>query len=645
MHFEIQEVKKMAAENLYANSLYDYLEPFSARADEARRRKIFAVSSKAEAQAHCEEVKKKLKDLMEKDRFPKGESAPRVLSTIEKNGITIDKVIIEVRPRIFTAGLFMRKKDISGKLPGVLGVCGHSMDGKAHDAYQSFAFGLALEGCGVLICGPAGQGECHQFKPPQGPSAEHSILGKALRASGINASALFIHDAKRALDYLVSRPEIDAERIGVTGSSGGGQMSFFLFALDDRIKCAGVSCHMNRLRDVFCNETPTDAESTPEGLLAAGCDRPDFAIAGAPKPFLFMATELDFLDLRSVKRSFAEVSHIYNALGFPGNFSLDVAPGPHNYCKESREAMYGFFTAQFMGKEDRSEPVFELLTPEEAQVTPTGFTIDLPGALTEHEALLQMLPGSYKAGPEEIAAFLRKALALPPELPPAPDYRVARSAFLAPGTSAVRFVLATEPGTTIRPVLTKAVHCETPLVPALTKATLHCAHLSGREELRARCDEEDLFVLDVRGVGESRSNAGRSAPDNFFAPVGRDSFVEGTAEMLGIPLAGGKVRDLLGAIALLKEHGCSDLTLSGSGMGGIIAAFAAAALELPVKKLILTEVPRSLRQLVARRIYRTPNSCLPKGMLQIFDFPELYALLKERYDLELSLADDVPEDK
>lgn len=632
----------MSSEIPFANSLYDYLEPFSARADEARRRKIFAVSSKDEARAHCREVRQCLQELMEKDRFPKGESSPQVLATIEKNGVLIDKVIIEVRPKVYTAGLFMRKKGISGKVPGVLGVCGHSMDGKACDSYQSFAFGLALKGFGVLICDPSGQGECHQFKPPQNPTTEHSLLGKALRAAGILTSALFIHDAKAALDYLVSRPEIMAEKIGVTGSSGGGQMSFFLFALDERIRCAAVSCHMNRLRDVFCNETPTDAESTPEGLLAAGCDRPDFAIAGAPKPFLLMATERDFLDLRSVKKSYEEVAHIYKALGASEKLSFNLAPGPHAYCKESREAMYGFFTSQFMGKEEKEEPAFELLTPEEAQVTPANYTIDLPGALTEHEALLQTLPPTCGANAAGIGSFLREALALPSELPPAPDYRVPRSAFLAPGTAAARFVLIPEPGTTLRPVLSKAIHTDTPLLPRGEKATLHCAHLSAREELRERLSEEDLFVLDVRGVGESRSTAGRSAPDDFFAPVGRDSFVEGTAELLGIPLAGGKVRDLLSAIALMKEHGYSELTLSGRGMGGIIAAFAAAALELPVKKLMLTEVPRSLRKLVEKRQFRVPNSCLPKGMLRVFDFPELYEVLKEKYDLELSLADDVP---
>ena len=635
----------MITEIPYGNSLYDYLEVLSSRADEARRSRIFAVSSEEEAKKHCADVKKRLQNLMEQESFPKGSRPPQVTCTIEKNGVLIDKVILEVRPGVFTAGLFFRKKGNAAPMPGVLGVCGHSMNGKASATYQSFAFGLALKGFGVLICDPSGQGECHQFNPPQAPTNEHSILGKALRCCGTLTSALFIHDAKCALDYLVSRPEIIPDQIGVTGSSGGGQMSFFLFALDERIKCAGASCHMNRFREVFRNETPTDAESTPEGLLAAGCDRPDFAIAGAPKPFLLMATEQDFLDLRSVKKSYEEVNHIYKALNASENLRFNIAPGPHAYCKESREAMYGFFTAQFFGKEDRTEPEFELLTDAEAQVTPTGYTNDLPGAVTELEAAAAKLPEKYTANFEEIRSFLREAFALDGELPPVPDYRFPRCAPLTENSAAARYVLMPEPGTTLSPVLKRATTIDTPIIPAMEKMTLHCAHLSAHEELKKRSGEEGLFVLDVRGVGESRSTAGRSIPDDFFAPVGRDSFVEGTAELLGVPLAGGKVKDLLCAVSLLKAHNCQELTLSGRGMGGIIAAFAAAVADLPVKKLILSEVPASLKALIAKGAFRVPNSCLPCGMLKHFDFPQLYDALKTRYDVELSVAEDVPEDE
>ena len=634
----------MNTEISYGTSIYDYLETLSAQRDASRREKIFAVSSFEEAQAHSAEVKAKLKALLGKDVFAKGTHAPRILSTIRKNGLLIDKTVIEVRPGIYTAGLFMRREGATGKLPGVLGVCGHSNDGKACEPYQTFAMSLAMKGFGVFIFDPTGQGECHQFKPALTPTAEHSILGKALRCAGLSTTALFIHDARCALDYLLSRPEIDSERIGVTGSSGGGQMSFFLFGLDDRIKAAAASCHMNKFHDVFRNETPTDAESTPEGFIAAGCDRPDFAIAGAPKPFLLMATEMDFIDFRSVQKSYAEVSHIYKHLNAEEKLRLSVAPGPHSYCKISREAMYGFFTSLFLGKEDKEEPQLELLTVEESTVTPTGYTIDLPGAITESEAVMNCLPGTFPSPSEKIGEFLRSKLSLPAVLPPAPDYRVPRAVYLGEGCATGRFVLLTEPGTTIRPVLHKATAVDLPLIPKGKKGTLHCSHLSGRAEILSRKDEENLFILDVRGVGESRSTAGRGAKDDFFAPVGRDSFVEGTSEMHGIPLLGGKIKDLLNAIALLKAHGYEELTLSGLGMGGVIAAFAAAAVKLPVKEIILDQVPCSLKQLLAKHLFRLPNSVLPNGMLQHFDFPELYEYLKQNYTVTINCSEDVPED-
>ena len=340
-----------------------------------------------------------------------------------------------------------------------------------------------------------------------------------------------------------------------------------------------------------------------------------------------------------------QLAPIWKNLGKPDNYRFVVAPGPHQYGKIHREAMYGFFTKHFLGCEDAPEPEMELLTPEEYTVTPTGFVIDLPGALTENKALLRTLPETYPEAEKEIPAFLRRALDLPDALPPAPDYRVIRNVSLTPETGAARYVLMPEPGTTARPVLMLAVQKDTPLIPAGKEAVLHCAHLSGREELRKRVDEGNLFVLDVRGAGESRSTVGRSAPDDFFAPVGRESFMEGTGELFGRPLAGSRVKDLLGAIALLRERGYEEVTLSGRGLGGVLAAFAAAALELPVKRLILTEVPASLKALIAQGVYRLPSSVLPRGMLKHFDFPELYAFLRARYEAEITSTEDVPPDE
>ena len=108
------------------------------------------------------------------------------------------------------------------------------------------------------------------------------------------------------------------------------------------------------------------------------------------------------------------------------------------------------------------------------------------------------------------------------------------------------------------------------------------------------------------------------------------------------PSSFGDIVHLFPALALLREIGYDEVTLSGRGLGGVLAAFAAAALELPVKKLLLTEVPASLKVLIAQGAYRLPSSVLPRGMLQHFDFPELCAFLRTRYDAEITCAEDVP---
>ena len=203
----------------YGSSLYDYFEPLSARAEAERDARLRTIDSEASARRYRDEVKAKLTALMDGSGIARGTTPPRIMGTFRKNGLLIDKVLLEVRPQIFCAGLFMRKEGAPLPCPGALGVCGHSQEGKGWEDYQRFAMGLALKGFAVFIFDPSGQGESHQFKPPKGPTFEHSMTGKAWRSAGLLPAAVFVHDAQAALDYLLSRPEVKKGPAAVTGSS------------------------------------------------------------------------------------------------------------------------------------------------------------------------------------------------------------------------------------------------------------------------------------------------------------------------------------------------------------------------------------------------------------------------------------------
>ena len=209
----------------------------------------------------------------------------------------IEKVIYESLPGFYvTANLYRPNRP--GRYPGVLLQAGHTQEGKAEP--QRLAANLALKGFVSLAFDPAGQGEREQTYDPQlkAPAAgwsvnEHIHAGAQASLVDESVTRYFIWDAKRSLDYLASRPEVDPERLGAAGCSGGGALTTFIGALDPRLKAVIPACFPNSFRLLFSGSDP-HSEMTLPGILARGLDTADFVELSAPTPWLIQATEEDF---------------------------------------------------------------------------------------------------------------------------------------------------------------------------------------------------------------------------------------------------------------------------------------------------------------------------------------------------------------
>jgi hypothetical protein len=626
----------------YASSMFFYYSAHNERVEKLRRDELAAVNSPDSARQHIAKVQARLKKIF--GPFPAiPPLQPVITGTVEKNGVLVDKVYFQSRPGHFVTGLFLRAVGSGSDLPGVLGVCGHAEIGKGQDKYQLFSFGLARKGFAVFLVDPVGQGEMLQFRSNnpgypdyvKGATHQHNQLGKQLLLNDELLCNYYVHDARCAIDYLLSRPEVRPGKVAVTGNSGGGQMSYYLFGLDDRIEIAAPSCHMNKLAWIFKDEIATDAESSPPGLRGCLGDRPDFLIAGAPKPCLLIGQKRDFVDLRGLQESYAEAQRIYRALGQEENLQLYLGPGVHGYHLDGREAMYGFFTKYYFGQADPVEPPLELLTAEEYTVTPTGMAIDLPGAKSISAMLYEKLPPSPRpnSGPA-FAALLRDKLQLQTLQPPVPEYRTLRPVWRGEGKTLCMYAIVSEPGTTAVPVLHCITPASEPLLPEGSRASLYLAHLDAEQELLAMEDCQSVFALDVRGIGKSASLNGKPNSD-YLEPFGREYFIEVTAKFLGDSFLGGKIRDVLATLALLHNAGYHDLTLHGRGLGGLLAAYAAALTPLPVSKIILQNTPRSFLELLQRNFIACPQSYLVPGFLTVGDLPDLYQYLQQNYTLEI----------
>jgi len=603
-----------------STTLYLHYDQLSRRLSEERQSALMSLKTAADAERYIAEAKGKLEKLLALPERPEPES--KVTGSFRANGTLVDKILFRCTEDRWCSGWFIRREQ-QERMPGLLFCCGHSANGKFAEAYQYAAFGLALKGFAVLIFDPIGQGEMSQYQDSVEASTQHNLLGRFCILSGTALAADFIHDARCAIDILLSRPEVLPGPVSVTGNSGGGQRSYYLHGLDERIGFSAPSCHMNTFRTIYRNELPTDAESSPAGLLAAGCDRPDFGIVGAPKPLLLIEQDNDFIDPRGCEAALKDIRHIYRLLGKEENCEYHLGRGNHGFILNGREAAYGFFTRRVLGKEDPKEPegIIPVL-PEVGNVTSTGKVIDIPGVKS-----IPQIHGErwgktqFSDDPDEISAWLKQALRIEALTPDVPNHRILRPVYLTGGGTLGRWAWNTDRGSFAEAVLCKRGRSLMTRIPSVEKARLVIAENSSAEELlKIPAEEDGVFSLDMRGIGESQSGAGPAGKEygNIF---GSEYFLDNSGRLMGDSLAGDRIRDILAAMALIRDAGAREITLEGRGHAGMMIAYAAAMGQLrDVVKIELRDMPESFR--TEDRTLRAPVFLF--GMLKRFDLPQLY---------------------
>jgi cephalosporin-C deacetylase-like acetyl esterase len=254
---------------------------------------------------------------------------------------------------------------------------GHTQEGKPEE--QVLAANLAKKGYVVLTYDPIGQGEREQTYLTQlgralsgGGGNEHLELGARSILIGQSVARYFINDAKRGLDYLASRSDVDADRLGVTGCSGGGCITTYIAALDPRVKAAAPGCYIQTFRKLFTGPTADSEMSLPQ-FLANGFDLADLIELPAPLPWLLLATTEDYFNPEGARPVYEEARKFYGLYDAADRVQFSVAPGPHGTPKESREAIYGFLSKWLKdGRGDTTDTPVHQYTNLELRVTPTG---------------------------------------------------------------------------------------------------------------------------------------------------------------------------------------------------------------------------------------------------------------------------------
>src|SRR4030042_5537129 len=189
------------------------------------------------------------------------------------------------------------------KYPVVIYCSGHTSDGY-HGSYQQMILNLVRKGFIVFAFDPVAQGERLEYYDPEtgkdivgDPDIVHSYSGAQAFITGSSQARYMIWDGIRAVDYLMTRKEVDPARIGITGRSGGGTQSAYIAAFDDRIYAAAPECYITNFTRLFQSIGNQDAEQNFFNGIIRGIDHPDLLLVRAPKPAMMITTSRDMFSV------------------------------------------------------------------------------------------------------------------------------------------------------------------------------------------------------------------------------------------------------------------------------------------------------------------------------------------------------------
>ena len=347
-----------------------------------------ALSSKKAMEKYRELCKEKYRKIIG-EFSEKSNLNTNVVGKKSYDGFEVEQIIFESVPgRFVTANLYLPKG--KGPFPTVLVLAGHGMSGKVSE--QKEALLLVKNGIAAFAVDPIGQGERVQFLDDQGKSAtrgsttEHTLLNAGANLVGTSLAAQEYWDNHRALDYLETRPEVDKQKLGCIGSSGGGTQNTYMLGLDERIKVAVVCSYVSKRERVLELNGPSDGCQHIPYEGREGLEIGDFLLMFSPKPLLIMSGLYDFVDYWGAQKTYEDLKNAYAVLDKKQDVSWFTIEGGHGMPKPKREAAASWFRHYFYNdnthvKETETAPIpeKELLTTSTGQVLKAfGNGISLP---------------------------------------------------------------------------------------------------------------------------------------------------------------------------------------------------------------------------------------------------------------------------
>jgi cephalosporin-C deacetylase-like acetyl esterase len=388
------------------SQMHAYLNEVGYRMLAERAKRVAAIETKEQAVARREEVRRKIVELVGGVPTTSGPVKTQVFDSIKDDGFTIEKLAYESSPRYWvTANVFVPSG--KGPFPAMIIAPGHGA-GKA--SHYVWCANFARAGVLVLAIDPMGQGERMQHwddelgRSKLEGSGDHEHANQTTLLIGHHIARYWFADAVRAVDYLISRSDVIADRIGTFGCSGGGTAAAYLAGMDSRICVAAVASYLTSFKELLPGNGPQDAEQTLPRFIAEGLDFADWVELAAPRPFAIVAFQQDFFPIAGATWTYAEARRIYSLHGMENNLLLIHGQGGHCNLGPVTDQLMAFLLSHlFPGR----TPVttfqrVRLSNLDKLTVTPTGQVSSSLDGLTV-EALARQDARTLTANPQVIS--------------------------------------------------------------------------------------------------------------------------------------------------------------------------------------------------------------------------------------------------
>jgi cephalosporin-C deacetylase-like acetyl esterase len=360
------------------SQLVRYLNSIAQHQLEQRAREIAAIQTQAQAEQRKSENRQKILNLMGGLPETRAPLSVQQTGTLSGEGFRLEKIIYDSLPGFHvTANVCVPEG--KGPFPAVLLTPGHYPAGKLSD--YSLCANLARNGMIGMAYDPMSEGERLQYYDADleaskvgGPTAEHSLASMQTLLIGDHLARYFIWDAMRGIDYLASRPDVDATKIGAFGCSGGGTVTAYLAALDDRVKAAASACYITSFEALL--QAPTgvqEAEQSIPDFIKDGLDFADWVEMAAPKPYAIVSTTEDMFPFAGARQTYEEAKRIYGLYGAADRLHWITGPGRHGALGPVYPQILAFFVRYLKGG-SVAQPFTPLMPsdPDDILCTPSG---------------------------------------------------------------------------------------------------------------------------------------------------------------------------------------------------------------------------------------------------------------------------------